>query len=167
MKKTLDLVGLCRRIHADSSTLWTIPRLFILLLIALSDTTPAHAQAQGTMGGFLELTSVFFAEGGRQFGPNQVITISGSIPSIAWCPAMSLHHLGCGEGLFDFFPVADFYVLKDDGMPLAPGTKLEDVNGQPNRVTGSANGASHRRSSEKTSQRKLRIHVCRPCKGRP
>jgi hypothetical protein len=71
-------------------------------------TTPARAQAQGTMGGFLELTSVFFAEGGRQFGPNQVITISGSIPSIAWCPAMSLHHLGRGEGLFDFFPVADF-----------------------------------------------------------
>jgi hypothetical protein len=117
--------------------------VFLLLPLShgLLNPRPVQAQAQGTVGGFMELTSVFFGEGGRTFGPGQVITISGSIPSIPWCPSMAIPGVkGRGEGVFDFFPVADFYVIADDGQPLQPYQKLVDVNGTPNRITGGPQG---------------------------
>jgi len=100
--------------------------------IRFAEPMPVRAQAQGSFGGFMELTSVFFGEGSRTFGRGQVITISGSIPFIRFCPTMLYPGVkGRGEGLFDFFPVADFYVIKDDGQPLQPLQKLVDVTGTP------------------------------------
>ncbi|HXJ18199.1 MAG TPA: hypothetical protein VNM68_13515, partial [Candidatus Polarisedimenticolia bacterium] len=100
--------------------------------------------AQGRLGGYLELTNVEFGEGTNVFGPGQTVTVSGVIPWVPACPSMffNLPNInGRGEGRFDFFPVADFYVVKDDGQPLAPGKKLEDVSGTPNRVIGLSDGS--------------------------
>jgi hypothetical protein len=124
--------------------------LSILLTFALLapqgllNPSPASAQAQGLVGGFMELTSVFFGEGGRTFGPGDVITVSGTIPYIAVCLGMFTAKpgqvTGRGEGPLDIFPVADLYVIADTGKPLAPGTKLQDVSGGVNRVTGLTGG---------------------------
>jgi hypothetical protein len=149
MARFLKFVG---RLNRESNRRRKFPRLkrflawfsvFLLLPLpyGLLNPRPVRAQAQGTFGGFMELTSVFFGEGSRTFGPGQVITVSGSIPFIPWCPSMALPGVtGRGEGLFDFFPVADFYVIKDDGQPLQPYQKLVDVSGTPNRITGGPQG---------------------------
>ena len=93
---------------------------------------PALAQTIGLSGGFLELTDVFFAEGDRIFGANEIITVSGTIPFI---PQYLCQSGGDGEGPFDFFPSANLYVIKDDGN-LADGAPLVDVLSTPNRITG-------------------------------
>src|SRR5207237_644525 len=102
---------------------------------------PAAAQAQGTLGGFMELDSVFYSEGTRTFGPGQVVTITGVVPFLSWCAGMAKAKKGRGEGKFDFFPVADIYVIADNGQPLSRYEELKDVSGKPNRITGFSSGA--------------------------
>src|SRR5512140_2840666 len=118
----------------------TAVALLALLLAGIAAVPPSYAQSQGMLGGFMELTNVEFSEGTRTFGPGQVVTVSGAVPFIPWCPSMASTHKGRAEGFLDFFPVADLYVIKDDGQPLAPLTELKDVNGTPNRVIGTAEG---------------------------
>lgn len=111
-----------------------------LILASLDNAPRLYAQSQGMLGGFMELTNIEFSEGTRTFGPGQIVTVSGAVPFIPWCPSMAITQKGRGEGFFDFFPVADLYVIKDDGKPLAPLTQLTDVSGTPNRVIGTAEG---------------------------
>jgi len=149
MARFLRFIGRLNRESNRSSKLPRLKRLtalfgvllLLLLPYGLLNPRPVQAQAQGNVGGFMELTSVFFGEGSRTFGPGQVITISGSIPFVPFCPSMLYPGVkGRGEGIFDFFPVADFYVIADDGQPLQPLQKLVDVNGTPNRITGGPQG---------------------------
>jgi hypothetical protein len=68
------------RLNRESSRKRRFPRLkrllaffgvSLLLLHPYGVLNPpsVHAQAQGTVGGFMELTSVFFGEGSRTFAP--------------------------------------------------------------------------------------------------
>ena len=115
---------------------------FVICVLFAAMSSFASATATGTAGGFLELTAVFFGEGDRTFGPNEVITASGAVPFIPsfLCPGIAVHNKGRGEGRFDFFPVADLYVIPDNGKRLFGGMQLTDVNGTPNRVTGLSGG---------------------------
>lgn len=88
--------------------------------------------------GTLELTTVFFAEGGRIFGPGADITVSGVVPSI---PSYLCPSGGDGEGEGSIFPSADLYVIDNTGTSLGAGAPLTDVLGTPNRVIGSESGA--------------------------
>jgi hypothetical protein len=116
-------------------------RLFVATICLALFPIAAAAQATGSLGGYMELTSVFFGEGDRTFGPNQVITVSGAVPYIPTCPGIYISNKGRGEGRFDLFPVADLYVVKNTGNLHVPGEELKDVNGTPNRVTGVSGGA--------------------------
>jgi hypothetical protein len=119
--------------------------ILALLPLNLSLFVPgANAQATGALGGFMELSSVFFSEGGRTFGPGEVVTVSGAIPYIGGCLGQygnGLPPVGRGEGRFDPFPTADFYVIPDTGQSLGFLEKLNDASGGVNRVIGTASGA--------------------------
>ncbi len=138
--------------HFESRSPFTqaLALLAILTLVAphgLLSPPRVEAQVQGFFGGFLELDTIFFSEAPafgsdpRRFGPGETITVSGAVPFIPFCLGMKVANKGRGEGRFDFFPVADLYVIKDDGQFLTLFKKLEDVNGTPNRVTGLSEGA--------------------------
>jgi hypothetical protein len=131
---------LCARMLAHR-VLAALLMLALVLPGGLFSPQPAAAQARGTLGGFMELDSVFFGEGTRTFGPGQVITISGVVPFLPWCAGMAKAKKGRGEGTFDFFPVADIYVMADNGQPLNRYEALKDVSGKPNRITGFSSGA--------------------------
>jgi len=119
--------------------------LLLPLPYGLLNPQPVAAQALGSFGGFLEISQAFFGEGGRTFGAGEVITVSGAVPYIPVCPGMYIANpgrvSGRGEGRFDFFPVADLYVIPDPSGPLPAFTKLNDLSGSPNRVTGTGAGA--------------------------
>jgi hypothetical protein len=118
--------------------------LALVLPGGLFSPQPAAAQALGSLGGFLEISQAFFGEGGRTFGPGEVITVSGVVPYITSCPGMFRANPGSvtghGEGRFDFFPVADLYVIPETGAPLPLFYPLNDVSGGKNRVTGTGSG---------------------------
>jgi hypothetical protein len=120
---------------------------FALCLVALSGvplSTRVNAQAVGGSGGFLELSSVFFGESGRTFVAGEVISVSGAIPYIGGCIGQyvgGFPPVGRGEGRFDPFPTADFYVIPDTGGSLGFFEKLNDVSGGVNRVIALSSGA--------------------------
>jgi PKD repeat protein len=119
--------------------------LAITVLSGIPQSTIVKAQAVGGSGGFLEISSVFFGESGRTFMAGEVIALSGAIPYIGGCLGQLAHGgflpQGRGEGRFDPFPTADFYVIADTGGSLGLLQKLNDVSGGVNRVIGLSSGA--------------------------
>ena len=118
--------------------------IFLALPTGMNGTRSVHAQARGLLAGFLELTTIFFAEGDRIFGRGEIITVSGSVPfipsgncSIAALGGL-LHKVGDGEDRFQFFPTADLYVIENTDGFLPPLFPLKDVLEDPNRVIGTA-----------------------------
>src|SRR5207244_6748353 len=94
----------------------------LAVALAWLATQPAAAQVQGMLGGFMEISQVFFGEGSRTFGPGDVITVSGAVPFVplAACPGAfkedPRNPKGRGElqqGFVDPFPTADLYVIAD------------------------------------------------------
>lgn len=129
-----------RRLLAVSLAFLLVPHPYGLL-----HPEPVAAQAFGGLGGFMEISSVFFGESGRTFGPGEAIRISGAIPYIPACLGMLLNPDARAEGRFDPFPTADFYVIKDTGQvfPTDPRDlrELNDESGAQNRVTALSSGA--------------------------
>lgn len=126
----------------------------VALLVSLLLTLPAgllipsaaEAQAVGTSGGFMELSSVFFSEGSRTFGPGDAILVSGAIPYVWLCKGMFKNGIlvegSQGEGPFGPFPTADLYVIPDTGQTLGDLEDLDDVVSEGvNRVIGLSSGA--------------------------
>src|SRR3970282_1937276 len=107
--------------------------LGLVLPGGLFSPLPTESQALGSFGGFLEISQAFFGEGGRTFGPGEVITVSGVVPFIPVCPGMYFANPGSvtgrGEGRFNFFPVADVYVIPAPSGPIPAFSKLTDVSG--------------------------------------
>jgi len=119
--------------------------VFLLLPLpyGLLNPQPVRAQAaQGSLPGFMALTTVFFGEGTNVFGPGQTVTITGAIPFVynGGCESMIATDKFPKPSL-EFFPIADFYVLKDDGTPLMAGAPLKDINGAPNTIIGTSSGS--------------------------
>jgi hypothetical protein len=100
----------------------------------------ARGQAQGALGGYMELSTVADGSGSTVFGPGQTVAIDGAMPFVYTCQSMYL------TGKFpkpqiQIYPAADFYVIPDTGTPLMPGATLTDVNGVPNTVIGLSDGS--------------------------
>ncbi len=93
------------------------------------------------MGAYMELSSVLLGETSRSFGPSETITLTGAVPFLTHCDGIARYNKGGrAEARFDFFPMADLYIVKDDGKPLINGTVLDDVRGRPNRIVGLSGG---------------------------
>jgi hypothetical protein len=106
---------------------------------------PANAQApaQGLLGGYMELSTVADGSGGFVFGPGQIVTIDGVIPHVynGGCVSMFVPTNKFPKPFLEIYPVADFYVMKDDGTPLQLFDKLTDVNKTPNTIIGLSDGS--------------------------
>lgn len=115
--------------------------LLAFLVIALGragaqDPAPAPGPAEGT----LQLSSPFFVENGRIYGPDDEVRVSGVVPFVpVEASPFGLAAGGAvGEGPEDTVPLADIYVMPADA--LAPGAALADATGSPTRVTGTPSG---------------------------
>jgi hypothetical protein len=100
----------------------------------------AQAQAQGNMGGYMQLSTVADGSGSTVFGPGQIVAIDGVIPHVYICQSMYDTDKFPKPNL-QIFPVADFYVIPDTGTPLNYGDKLTDINGTPNTIIGLSDGS--------------------------
>jgi hypothetical protein len=132
--------------HGRSGRHGAAALLALTLCLGLASSRGARAQEEiHLLHGLLALSSDFFSEGDNVFGPGEVVTLSGVVPAFPSCagmfwPPTSPPH-GRGEGLFDFFPVADLYVIPDTGKYLSYLAPLVDASGEPNRVIGTGSGA--------------------------
>jgi len=117
--------------------------LVSILTVGVASSRPLTAQQQVTAfgRGLLAMSNVFFddnSDKGNRFGPGDVVTVSGVVPYIPYCPSMAFYE-GRGEWI-SLFPSMDLYVIPD-GTTLLPLGKLEDVSEAPNRVTAFSSGA--------------------------
>jgi hypothetical protein len=88
----------------------------------------------------MELSSVLLGEG-SSFGPGETIALTGAVPFLTHCEGIDRYNRGGrAEAPKDFFPVADIYIVNDDGKPLVNGAVLSDVRGKPNRIVGLSGG---------------------------
>ncbi|MGA2511118.1 MAG: hypothetical protein ABSG27_12910 [Candidatus Acidiferrales bacterium] len=111
-----------------------------LVLIGGLVAPSAHGQAQGSLGGYMELSTVADGSGSTVFGPGQTVAIDGAMPFVYICQSMYDTNKFPKPNL-QIYPAADFYVIPDTGTPLTYGTKLTDVNGAPNTVIGLSDGS--------------------------
>ena len=90
----------------------------------------------------MELSTVADGSGGFVFGPGQIVTIDGVIPHVynGGCASMFITNK-FPKPFLEIYPVADFYLMKDDGTPLQLLDKLTDVNKTPNTIIGLSDGS--------------------------
>ncbi len=111
-----------------------------LVLIGGLVAPRACGQAQGALGGYMELSTVADGSGSTVFGPGQTVAIDGAMPFVYTCQSMYITGKFPKPNL-QLYPAADFYVIPDTGTPLMPGATLTDVNGAPNTVIGLSDGS--------------------------
>jgi hypothetical protein len=114
--------------------------LFSLVLLASLLARNARAQTQGSMGGYMQLSTIADGSGSTVFGPGQTVAVDGVIPHVYYCVSMTLTGKYPKPQL-QIFPAADFYVIPDTGTPLNAGDALKDINGTPNTVIGLSDGS--------------------------
>lgn len=98
------------------------------------------------MGGYMELSTVADGSGGLVYGPGQTVAIDGVIPHVynGGCLSMFVPFAPTNKfpkPFLEIYPVADFYVMVDNGTPLMPFDKLTDVNKTPNTIIGLSDGS--------------------------
>jgi hypothetical protein len=100
--------------------------LLSLVLLASLLARNACAQAQGSMGGYMQLSTIADGSGSTVFGPGQTVAVDGVIPHVYYCVSMDLTQKYPKPQL-QIFPAADFYVIPDTGTPLNAGDALKDI----------------------------------------
>ena len=126
---------------------WLSPLLCVAVCTAMmfggAPCANAQAPAQGgILGGYMELSTVADGSGGFVYGPGQIVAIDGVIPFVYNGTCQSMIDKGkYPKPLIQIYPVADFYVMKDDGTALSYGTALKDINGTPNTIIGLSDGS--------------------------
>jgi len=121
-------------------SVWPLLCLVGLLLLDGALAPHVSAQAQGYLGGYMQLSTVADGSGSTVFGPGQTVAVDGVIPFVYICQSMYVANKFPKPHL-QIYPAADFYVIPDTGTPLNPGDPLKDINGTPNTVIGLSDGS--------------------------